>query len=213
MTRTERAAEILRRLKPLYFKSRTELTHQTPFQLLVSVILSAQCTDARVNMVTPALFKKFPGPAELAAADIADIEKLIHSTGFYHSKALSIKESAAAVMEKFGGRLPDTMDELLTLRGVARKTANVVLSEAFGKTEGFVVDTHVKRLAWRMGLTNNTDPVKIEVDMMKLLDRADWRWFSMGLVLHGRRVCMARNPNCPECPVLAVCPRKGVAKK
>lgn len=208
MTKKEKLDNIVKTLRPVYYGARTELVHKTPFQLLVSVILSAQCTDARVNAVTPELFRRFPGPREMAAASIADIEKLIHSTGFYHSKALSISGSAKAIMEKFGGRVPDTMEELLTLRGVARKTANVVLGEAFGKVEGFVVDTHVKRLAWRMGFTENTDPVKIEQDFMKRLDRADWGWFSMALVLHGRRVCSARAPKCESCVAARFCLRR-----
>ncbi|MDD4003874.1 MAG: endonuclease III [Elusimicrobiaceae bacterium] len=212
MNKKERLAEITEILRPLYFGARTELVYKTPFQLLGAVILSAQCTDSRVNAVTPELFGRYPGPRELAAAPLGEIERLVHSAGFYHSKALSLKQSAAAIMEKFGGRVPDTMDGLLSLRGVARKTANVVLGEAFGKTEGFVVDTHVKRLAWRMGFTGSADPVKIERDFMRQLDRADWRWFSMALVLHGRRVCQARAPRCAQCPVIDFCLRRDVNK-
>ncbi|MFA6583498.1 MAG: endonuclease III [Elusimicrobiaceae bacterium] len=211
MTKKERAGKIAKVLKPLYGGAVTPLRHGNPFQLLVAVILSAQCTDERVNLVTPALFKKYPAPKDFVAAPLGEIEKLIHSTGFYRSKALAIKKTSETIMEKFGGRVPATMAELLTLRGVARKTANVVLSEAFGLTEGFVVDTHVKRLAFRMGLTRNTDPVKIERDMMALLDRKDWRWFSLALVLHGRAACSARKPDCGHCQVSKICPKTGVA--
>jgi endonuclease-3 len=204
-------AKILKTLKPIYENSKTELNHKTPFQLLVSVILSAQCTDIRVNLVTPNLFKKYPTVAKMAKAELIDIEKLIHSTGFYHNKAKSIKETSVMLIKDFGGKVPNTMEQLLTLKGVARKTANVVLSEVFGLAEGFVVDTHVKRLTNRMGLTKNSNPEKIEQDMMKLLNKKDWRWFSMALVLHGRRVCPARKPNCEQCPITKFCPKIGVS--
>ncbi len=161
-------------------------------------------------MVTPALFRKYPGPKELAAAPLPDIEALIRSTGFYRNKALSLKESSKVIMEKFGGKVPRTMDELLTLRGVARKTANVVLGSAYGIAAGVVVDTHVKRLAFRIGLTRQTDPGKIEQDLMKAVPREDWIWFAHALVLHGRAVCDARKPLCGECPLSKVCPKNGV---
>jgi endonuclease-3 len=201
---------MLKVLKKAYPDADCSLDHANPFQLLAATILSAQCTDERVNMVTPALFKKYPGPAEMAKAPLADLEKLVHSTGFYKNKALSLKEASREITEKFGGKVPRSMDQLLTLRGVARKTANVVLGSAYGIAAGVVVDTHVKRLAFRLGLTRETDPGKIEQDLMKAVPRQDWIWFAHSLVLHGRAVCDARKPLCAECQLKAVCPRKGV---
>lgn len=186
------------------------LDHEDPFQLLMATILSAQCTDERVNRVTPALFRKYPGPAEMGKAPAADLEALVRSTGFYKNKALSLKEASRAIAEKFGGKVPKTMEELLTLRGVARKTANVVLGSAYGIAAGVVVDTHVRRVAFRLGLTKGTDPVKIERDLMKALPRTDWIWFAHALVLHGRAVCAARKPLCEQCPVEKLCPKIGV---
>lgn len=199
-------------LKKTYPAADCSLDHKDPFQLLIATILSAQCTDARVNLVTPALFKKYPGPAEMAKAAPADLEKLIHSTGFYKSKALSLKEASKSIVGNFGGKVPGTMEELLTLRGVARKTANVVLGSAFGIASGVVVDTHVKRLAFRLGLTKETAPAKIEVDLMKALPKTGWIWFAHALVLHGRSVCGARKPLCGKCPLTKICPRNGVKK-
>ncbi|MCM2267911.1 MAG: endonuclease III [Elusimicrobiales bacterium] len=207
-----RAAQIVKLLKKAYPKAYCSLNHASPFQLLMATILSAQCTDERVNKVTPALFKKYPGPAELARAPLPDLERLIHSTGFYKNKALSLKEASASIMRDFGGKVPAGMDELLTLRGVARKTANVVLGSAYGIAAGVVVDTHVKRLAFRLGFTRQTDPVKIERDLMKALPRTDWIWFAHALVLHGRAVCGARAPLCGTCSLSGPCPRKGVKK-
>ncbi|OGR81171.1 MAG: endonuclease III [Elusimicrobia bacterium GWC2_64_44] len=206
----KKTALIVKLLKAAYPEAHCSLDHGGPFELLMATILSAQCTDERVNMVTPALFKKYPGPAEMAKAPLAGLEKLVHSTGFYKNKALSLKEASAAIVKNFGGKVPRTMDELLTLRGVARKTANVVLGSAYGIAAGVVVDTHVKRLAFRLGLTKETDPGKIEADLMKLLPQADWIWFAHSLVLHGRAVCDARKPRCPDCPLNKVCPKKGV---
>jgi endonuclease-3 len=203
-------AELVKRLKKAYPKAYCSLDHADPFQLLMATILSAQCTDERVNQVTPALFKKYPGPAQMAKAPLADLERLVHSTGFYKNKALSLKEASAAIMKDFGGAVPRGMEELLTLRGVARKTANVVLGSAYGIAAGVVVDTHVKRLAFRLGLTGNTDPGKIEADLMKALPKEDWIWFAHALVLHGRAVCNARKPLCAKCPLAGPCPRKGV---
>lgn len=204
--------KIISILKSTYPGARCSLDHQDPFQLLIATILSAQCTDARVNLVTPALFRKYPGPAEMAKAAPADLEKLIHSTGFYKNKALSIKEASKSIVGNFGGKVPRTMEELLTLRGVARKTANVVLGSAYGIASGVVVDTHVKRLAFRLGLTKETDPVKIEQDLMKALPKTAWIWFAHALVLHGRSVCDARKPLCGECPLEKRCPKKGLRK-
>jgi len=197
-------------LKKSYPGADCSLRHRGAFELLAATILSAQCTDERVNRVTPALFKKYPGPAEMAEAPLPDLEKLVHSTGFYKNKALSLKEASKAIISGFGGKVPRTMEELLTLRGVARKTANVVLGSAYGIAAGVVVDTHVKRVAFRLGLTAATDPVKIEEDLMKALPRTDWIWFAHALVLHGRAVCAARSPRCEACPLDRVCPKKGV---
>ncbi len=201
---------LLKALKKAYPRACCSLDHRDPFELLAATILSAQCTDERVNLVTPALFKKYPGPAEMAKAPLPELEKLVRSTGFYRNKALSLKEASRGIMKDFGGRVPKTMDELLTLRGVARKTANVVLGSAYGIAAGVVVDTHVKRLAFRLGLTKETDPGKIEQDLMKAVPREDWIWFAHALVLHGRAVCDARRPLCGDCPVAGLCPKKGV---
>ncbi len=201
---------ITRALKGAYPEAYCSLDHKSPYELLMATILSAQCTDERVNMVTPALFKAYPGPAEMAAAPLPALEKLVHSTGFYKNKALSLKEASRAISKDFGGKVPQTMEELLTLRGVARKTANVVLGSAYGIAAGVVVDTHVKRLAFRLGLTKQTDPGKIEQDLMKALPKEEWIWFAHALVLHGRAVCDARKPLCGACPLANLCPRHGV---
>lgn len=208
----KKLGELTSILKKTYPDADCSLDHKDPFQLLIATILSAQCTDERVNRVTPALFKKYPGPAEMAKAQVADLEKLVHSTGFYKNKALSLKEASKAIMENFGGKVPETMEELLTLRGVARKTANVVLGSSFGIAAGVVVDTHVKRLAFRLGLTKESDPAKIEQDLMKALPKSDWIWFAHALVLHGRAVCDARKPLCEKCPAAGLCPKNGVKK-
>ncbi len=203
-------SRIITVLKKTYPGAYCSLTHQNPFQLLIATILSAQCTDQRVNLVTPQLFKKYPGPAQMGAAPLADLKRLVRSTGFYKNKALSLKEASAAINAVFGGKVPRSMDELLTLRGVARKTANVVLGSAYGIAAGVVVDTHVKRLAFRLGLTAETDPGRIETDLMRLVRKTDWIWFAHALVLHGRAVCSARKPLCPQCPLKALCPRRGI---
>lgn len=202
--------KLLKILKKSYPQARCSLDHADPFQLLAATILSAQCTDERVNLVTPRLFKEFPTPKKMAEAPLEKIKEIIKSTGFYNNKAVSLKESSRLIVQKFGGRVPDSMEGLLSLRGVARKTANVVLSNAFGKNEGVVVDTHVKRLSFRLGLTEETDPEKIEQDLMKIIPVKLWGWFSHALVYHGRAFCRARNPLCSECPVRTLCPRKGV---
>jgi len=203
---------IIQRLKKAYPDAYCSLDHKDPYQLLIATILSAQCTDERVNMVTPALFKKYPNPAAMAAATLTNLEKLVHSTGFYKNKALALKETSKAIMENFGGKVPRSMEELLTLRGVARKTANVVLGSAYGIAAGVVVDTHVKRLAFRLGLTKETDPGKIEKVLMKTVPRTDWIWFAHALVLHGRTVCDARKPLCNKCPLSPLCPKRGVTR-
>ncbi|TPW21294.1 MAG: DNA-(apurinic or apyrimidinic site) lyase [Elusimicrobia bacterium] len=210
--RPAQAVRAVAALKSLYPDADCELTFKGPLQLAVAVILSAQCTDKRVNLVTPALFKRYKTAADFAAADPAELEALIRSTGFFRSKARSIREMAATVVRDFGGRVPDTMNELLTLRGVARKTANVILNVAYGKSEGVVVDTHMKRVAFRLGLTRRSDPVQVERDLMSCLPREDWHYFGIGAIWHGRRVCSARKPACSRCTLVAFCPKRGVAR-
>lgn len=212
MNDAKTTAAIEKVLKKTYPDATCSLDHRSPFELLAATILSAQCTDERVNLVTPALFKKYPGPEEMGKAPIKDLEQLVHSTGFYKNKALSLKEASAAITKNFGGKVPRSMDELLTLRGVARKTANVVLGTAYGIAAGVVVDTHVKRVAFRLGLTRETDPGKIEQDLMRLIPKADWIWFAHSLVLHGRAVCDARKPLCEICPLNKLCPKNGVTR-
>ena len=202
--------EIIRLLKDEYPISRTALRYETPHQMLVATILSAQCTDVRVNMVTEELFRKYKGINEFAEADLQELEQDIRSTGFYRQKAKNIKNSSIAILENFSGNVPDTMEELITLPGVARKTANVVLSSAYDITEGIAVDTHVKRLSFRLGLTRYTDPDKIEQDLMKLAPKEEWSDLSYRLILHGRAVCGARKPEHGICMLQHLCPRKGV---
>lgn len=183
-----------------------ELDHRNAFELLVATILSAQCTDVRVNMTTPELFRRFPTPHAMAKADPKEIEALIKSTGFFRNKAKSILGASKKIVEEFGGQVPDTMEALLTLPGVARKTASVVLGNAFGKNEGIAVDTHVTRLTQRWGLTRHEDPKKIEQELMVLLPRERWTSFSHQAIFHGRRVCHARNPLCGDCELRDACP-------
>lgn len=202
--------ELLKALKKLYPEHIIPLHHQNAWQLLCAVILSAQCTDERVNQITPALFQAFPTPQAMARADIKQVEKLIHSAGFYHSKTLSLIESSKRICDVYGGEVPQNMKDLLTLRGVARKTANVMLGDYFKKPEGIVVDTHIKRLSFRLGLTRQTDPVKVEQDLMKVIPYKYWAWFGIALILHGRQVCNARKPECSRCTLAGFCPRKGV---
>jgi endonuclease-3 len=180
-------------------------------QLLVAVILSAQCTDERENKVTPALFARFPDAKSLAFAEREELETLIHSTGFYRNKAKNIQGACQKILKDFQGEVPKTMEELLTLPGVARKTANVVLAHAYGIIEGVTVDTHVKRLSNRLGLTTNNDPVKIERDLMALLPQPDWETFSISIIYHGRAVCKARNPACFSCQLAPLCPAAKVS--
>lgn len=201
---------LLKALKKLYPKHVIPLHHKSAWELLCAVILSAQCTDARVNTITPHLFKKYPTVYDLANANIKDVEKIIHSAGFYHSKALSLIEMSKRICVVYGGQVPQTMDDLLTLRGVARKTANVMLGDYFKKPAGIVVDTHVKRLAYRLGLTTNTDPVKIEKDLTKIIPYEYWGWIAIALILHGRSICPARKPQCEKCPLNKLCPKIGV---
>ncbi|MHB1049753.1 MAG: endonuclease III [Bacteroidota bacterium] len=202
----KRLQSIVKKLDALYPHTRTALNYRDPFQLLVAVILSAQCTDARVNIVTPALFARFSAPIDFANAEISEIESLIHSTGFFRNKAKNIKACSVELLKRHGGKIPNTMQKLHALPGVGRKTANVVLGEAFNITEGIVVDTHVARLSYRLGLTNETDAVRIETDLMALLPKKKWRQFSHTLILHGRQICNARKPLCRECALQALCP-------
>jgi endonuclease-3 len=200
-----RVNAIFEKLDEAYPAATCALKHENPFQLLISTILSAQTTDERVNMVTPGLFKKYPTPQALAYANPADVEREIRSTGFYRNKTKSIIGASKKIVEEFHGEVPKTMDELLTLPGVARKTANVVLGCAFGIASGIVVDTHVQRLSRRLDLTKNTDPKKIETDLMKIIPQNRWILFSHQLIWHGRRVCHARKPKCIECNLEKLC--------
>jgi endonuclease-3 len=204
-----RLRRILKVLEELYPQPRTALEYQTPVQLLVAVILSAQCTDARVNLVTPALFARFPDAKSLAEAPRDELEALIKSTGFFRSKAKHIQECCRALVEKYQGELPRTLEELTALPGVGRKTANVVLGEIY-RTPGITVDTHVGRLSRRLGLTSHKDPEKVERDLMELIPRDRWIDFSHQLILHGRQVCSARRPQCDQCRLRPWCPQVGV---
>jgi endonuclease III len=201
-----RVQAILSGLEALYPDVKCELDHDNAFQLIIATILSAQTTDVRVNLVTPALFAAFPTPAAMAEAPAEVLEDLVRPTGFFRQKALSIKATAAALVEKFNGEVPRSMDELLTLRGVARKTANVVLGTAYGIATGVVVDTHVQRLSLRLALTRQLDPRKIEEELMTVIPRDHWIRFSHQLIWHGRRVCFARKPDCEHCPLAPHCP-------
>jgi endonuclease III len=204
------AAAIDAALAEAYPDATCELNHRNPYELLVATILSAQCTDVRVNMVTPALFARFPDVTTLAAADQTELEEIIRSTGFFRSKARSLLGMARAVVERRRGRIPADMDALTELPGVGRKTANVVLGTAWGLATGVVVDTHVARLSGRMGLTHQHDPEKIEKDLMALFPATSWVSLSHRLILHGRRVCAARKPACDHCSLAPLCPRVGV---
>jgi endonuclease III len=214
-----RAAELIQLLPKVYPGAHTELNFSNALELLIATILSAQCTDKRVNMVTPALFKKYRTAAAYAKASPAELEKAIQSTGFFRNKARSIRGATAVIAQKYGGKVPETMEELRDLPGVGRKTANVVLGNAFGKNEGVVVDTHVTRVSQRLRLTRNTDPEKIELDLMKLISRKHWTDWSHWLIWHGRRRCFARKPDCSQCEIFRLCPsgkiflRTGEARK
>jgi len=202
----KRTLEILARLLQLYPDATCSLDYRTPVQLLVATILSAQCTDERVNKVTPELFRRFPDAGAIASADLAELENLVRSTGFFRNKAKNIQAACRMIMEEFGGEVPNNMDDLLKLPGVARKTANVVLAHAYGINAGVTVDTHVKRLTNRLGLTTHADPIRIERDLMALLPQPDWENWSIRLIYHGRAVCMARNPACDRCTLADLCP-------
>ena len=205
-----RAQRLFRGLKQLYPNAHCELNYTNPFELLVATILSAQCTDVRVNMVTPTLFARFPTPKDFAHAKQTEVEDLIRSTGFYRNKAKSLISASKEITEKFDGEVPNGMEELLTLRGVARKTANVVLGNAFAVNHGIVVDTHVRRVCNRMGLTSETNPIRIERDLMALIPQKNWCVLSHLLIWHGRRVCSARKPNCTACTLHKDCLQKNL---
>jgi endonuclease-3 len=204
------ARAVVRLLKRLYPEATCALAHQNPFQLLVATILSAQCTDVRVNMVTPALFGRFPDATSMAAGDSGEIQDIIRSTGFFRSKAKNIKAMAVDLSTRHGNNVPRDLDSLTALAGVGRKTANVVLGTAFGIASGIVVDTHVKRLAFRLGLTEHKQPAQIERDLMAVVPQAAWVDLSHRLIHHGRQVCLARKPRCSQCGLEDICPKKGV---
>jgi endonuclease III len=205
-TPVQRTATILTILKKTYPNAKCSLDYKTPLQLIVATILSAQCTDVRVNIVTKTLFKKYRTAADYAGAKLEELEKEIQSTGFYRNKAKSLKAMGASLVQLHDGKVPQTMEELTQLAGVGRKTANVVLGNAFGKNVGVVVDTHVSRVSQRLELTKNTDPVKIETDLMKLVPQEEWTLWSHLLIFHGRAICQARKPMCWKCPILDYCP-------
>ena len=216
---SERVAQLIRTWPKVYPDAHTELNFKNPLELLIATILSAQCTDKRVNMVTPALFKKYRTAKDYAAAPQAELEKAIKSTGFFRNKTKSIRAATSTIANRFGGKVPDSMEKLRELPGVGRKTANVVLGNAFGINEGIVVDTHVIRLSQRLGLTKQKDPEKIERDLMELVPKTYWTVWSHWLIWHGRRRCYARKPDCANCEVFRLCPsgkvflRTGIARK
>jgi endonuclease III len=210
MDERQRIDRLRDRLAAAYPDATCSLEHQSAFELLVATILSAQCTDERVNQVTPKLFAKYRRPEEYLAVPVEELEQDIHSTGFFRNKAKSIRGAAKLLVEQYGGEMPRTMEEMLTLPGVARKTANVVLGAAYGLAEGIAVDTHVRRLSGRLGLSHHDDPVKIERDLMALIPREDWVSISHRLILHGRQVCHARKPDCDHCSLADLCPSAAV---
>lgn len=205
-----RTGEIIKRLKKEYPDAHCALNHTSAFELLIATILSAQCTDVRVNLVTAHLFRKYRAPQDYLKVPQQELEKDIHSTGFFRNKAKNIQAACERIIDVFGGEVPRTMDEILTLGGVARKTANVVLGNAFGIASGVVVDTHVSRLSQRLGLTGNQTPEKIEKDLQELVPKKDWIMFPHWLIFHGRQICIARKPKCGECVLNNICPKIGV---
>lgn len=206
------AAEIIKRLKKRYPDAHCALDHTSPFELLIATILSAQCTDERVNIVTANLFRKYRGPADFVNVSQEELEKDIHSTGFFRNKAKNIQAACRRIIDEFGGEIPQTMDELLTLGGVARKTANVVLGNAFGIASGVVVDTHVGRLSQRLGLTGEKTAEKIEQDLAELVPKKHWVMFPHWMIYHGRQVCNARKPDCGNCVLADICPSNTVSQ-
>ncbi len=208
-----RLSKIISGLEKAYPDAHCELNHRSPLDLLIATILSAQCTDKRVNIVTAQLFKKYPTAADYAKAPVAELEQDIKTTGFFRNKAKNIKAACQTLVEKYGGKVPQTMEDLTALGGVGRKTANVVLGNAFNINDGVVVDTHVARLSYRLGVTRQISPEKIESELMELVTREKWTLFSHLLIWHGRRRCYARNPDCSHCEIMALCPRIGVKTK
>lgn len=206
----ERTMEVSRRLKKKYPEPRTALNFRSPFELLVATILSAQTTDVHVNRVTEGLFRKYRSVKDYADADLDTLQNDVRSINFYRTKAKNIHESARIVMERFKGKVPKTMDELTSLPGVARKTANIILSNAYGVNEGIAVDTHVRRVAFRLGLTKNEDPIKIEQDLMAVVPKKEWGIFSHLLILHGREICQAKKPKHRECVLFDICPSRDI---
>ena len=204
--RKKTALKILQNLKKLYPDPHHYLKFSNPYELLVATILSAQCTDDKVNAVTPELFKKYPDPESIANAPIEEIEEMVRPTGFYRNKAKAIKGACQAIVERFNGKVPDTLDELISLPGIARKSANAILQHGFSKVEGIVVDTHVIRVANRLGWTSSKNPTEIEKDLMELFDRKEWKWLPYYLKSHGKAVCKAPNPRCDECSISTLCP-------
>jgi endonuclease-3 len=211
--KSARVQKVISGLKKAYPDAHCELNYSNPLELLVATILSAQCTDKRVNIVTADLFRKYRSAADYAQAPSAELEQAIKTTGFFRNKAKSIKAACQAIQEEHGGKVPSSMEELIELGGVGRKTANVVLGNAFNINCGIVVDTHVARLSQRLGMTSQTDPSKIEKELMELVPQDQWTLFSHRLIWHGRRRCYARNPDCANCEIKALCPRIGVAVK
>lgn len=212
MNKQERATEIFSRLRCRYPAPKPALDWKSPWELLVATVLAAQCTDVRVNQVTPGLFKRWPTVADVAEADLDELMEMVRSTGFYRNKAKNLKGAAKLIINEFGGEPPRTMAELIRLPGVARKTANIVLSNAYAIHEGIAIDTHAKRLSFRMGLTKNTDPVRVEKDLMPLFGRETWGDVNHFLVYFGREVCPARSPKCSDCELADICPKEGVNK-
>jgi endonuclease-3 len=206
----KRTREIIRRLRKAYPDAHCALNHTNAFELLIATILSAQCTDARVNIVTADLFRKYRKPQDYLDVPSSELEKDIHSTGFFRNKTKNIQAACSRIIDTYGGEVPRTMDDLLSLGGVARKTANVVLGNAYGIASGVVVDTHVSRLSQRLGLTTQTDPVKIENDLQELVPKKDWIMFPHWMISHGREICIARKPRCSICPLNNICPKVGV---
>ena len=207
------SGQVVRALIQLYPEVRCALDHRDAFQLLVATVLSAQCTDERVNKVTPALFARFPDPASLASADLTEVETLIYATGFFRSKAKNLVGLSKILVERHGGTVPPDLEALTSLPGVGRKTANVVLGVAYSIASGVVVDTHVKRLSFRLGLTGRTEPEAIEQELNALLPRKHWIDFSHRLIAHGRAICDAQRPRCGDCPLLEICPRQGLSPR
>jgi endonuclease-3 len=206
------AARVVRRLKADYPAATCALENETPFELLVATILSAQCTDERVNMVTPEVFRRWPTAADMSRAPIKSLEKVIQSTGFFRNKAKNIKAASQALLERHDGEVPRDMDAMVALPGVGRKTANVVLGTAYGMATGIVVDTHVTRVSRRLGLTEHTDPVKIEQDLIEVVPKSEWVDFAHRMIHHGRQICTARKPKCPQCSMNSFCPKIGIEK-